>query len=502
MIKPSKNPGRQGYRVSFRNPRLKGKVVTAGLGVRDQKIAEDICLDLDRLCREKSLWHNDKDPRLVAYDQRALDIFFGVASAAAAFAREKRSVGGSEVIAAAVREAFARGKALTGGIVYEVAGEIVAGEVEKLNTRLQDSEKELKHYKNRCHGYEEEIARLTRALNLHVKATMGEARDLWKKIFKEGKTDHTYKTALRALNSFISSLPDGEKAKLAKVAAGDLNQWVATVRGVPDKEALKRGEPGPELQPATKKQLLAYVGVFFSWAFVHYKLVENPMARTLPISGASRVPENIVAIRRLEDLTALIDGLKKWPYWRAWVATAIFAGPRWSEQAWLKIGDVYLEEKYMRIRSRAPGKHGPRKGTKTGRERNIPIEQTTFAPILAAHLELRKSEQRKKGATDWLFPSTLTEVIYERTKTPPGIWSSGSCFLDAWEAIVKERYPARTPEFWTYGPREWRHSFGTMLGMCGWTSLEISRVMGNSPDVAERHYVAASSAGRRWPFTW
>lgn len=38
--------------------------------------------------------------------------------------------------------------------------------------------------------------------------------------------------------------------------------------------------------------------------------------------------------------------------------------------------------------------------------------------------------------------------------------------------------------------------------MCGWNSLEIARVMGNSEDVAKRHYVAATAAGqgKRWGF--
>ena len=45
-----------------------------------------------------------------------------------------------------------------------------------------------------------------------------------------------------------------------------------------------------------------------------------------------------------------------------------------------------------------------------------------------------------------------------------------------------------------------RHTYGTLLGQCGWSSLEISRTMGNSPTIAERHYISVTDPGKRWPF--
>lgn len=65
----------------------------------------------------------------------------------------------------------------------------------------------------------------------------------------------------------------------------------------------------------------------------------------------------------------------------------------------------------------------------------------------------------------------------------------------------EERWHRRVLEIWT---SEWRHSFSTALGMSGFSSLEIARLMENSAAIAERHYVAirTQDAGNRWPFKW
>jgi len=48
-----------------------------------------------------------------------------------------------------------------------------------------------------------------------------------------------------------------------------------------------------------------------------------------------------------------------------------------------------------------------------------------------------------------------------------------------------------------YGPKEFRHTFGTMLSLCGHSDDSISRMMRNSPGVVASHYNAISPADKR-----
>ncbi len=249
-----------------------------------------------------------------------------------------------------------------------------------------------------------------------------------------------------------------------------------------------------------------------------FDLVENPLHKVSKIAGVSRIPENILAVRRIQDLRELIESLKGAPYWQAWVAFACLAGARFREQCFTKLDDVFLDDDgdYIRITSRASGRHVV--GTKTSRERRIPIEKTILLPILKAHIARRKVEQRVPKAGDgersvWLFPSIVGEGTIAREKSAPGLWSDNTVFLASWrkiaaiaDAIEEKDADGKITlrwlaDYWTYGPAEWRHTFGTALGNCGWSALEISRVMGNSPDVCERHYVGSTSQGsaKRWP---
>jgi len=342
----------------------------------------------------------------------------------------------------------------------------------RLEREKQDLQVELEHYR-----------RLT---NRHITMSLGDAAAAFRAAYPQGHEARTARRVAAAVNSFVAAA--GPERNLGKVAARDIDGWLRAYRNQHD---------GTEVGPVTRSRLRAYLSIFFSWATREYDLAENPIRKTAPIAGARHRPENIRAIRRLTDLRALLDALSEWPYWRAWVATAVLAGPRWSEQAWLKIDDVFLEEGYLRITSRASG---PRlAGTKTGRERNVPLEKTVLLPILREHL------RQHDGAHPWVFPS-LREAPWPRKKTPPGLWSGSSAFLDAWKPVARaaREKAGGSGECWEYGPAEWRHTFGTALGMCGFSSLEISRLMGNSPQIAERHYISvqAEDAGRRWPFRW
>ena len=506
-------PGQPGFRCTFRHPKNK-KVLTFGLGTQDATDAEASCRDLELIFADAKLLDDPRSPRLLAFKPRAVEI-----ALQSTYGNEK----GRELTAQLLQR---QNKPLLDDVdIATLSGRIIQAlnadrsklsilddilsQYESLRcAELQDDCRKLQNQVKVMQPLADELERIKKTQNLHVKVSIGDAVKAWKIWYADGHSQKTQNEAAAALVSFKSTLPGADAFKLGQVRALDIDKWLDDLRNSKDVKE--------KLSPVTKRKLRAYVSTFFTWAIKKYELSQNPLTNTMTVSGVARNPENIVAIRRLKDLDTFINGLKKYPYWQALAAVAVFAGPRFAEMCWLKIDDVYLDEGYIRITSRSSGKRIT--GTKTGRERNIAIESSTLKAILENHVATRKAEQKKKDAnvnekSDWLFPSTVTENIYKpRTKTPAGQWSDNGVFADAWAAVQKkvddelngkpkkgkEREPL--PDFWSFGPKEWRHTFGTILGHCGWTSLEIARAMGNSPSVAERHYIAAGKGGERWPF--
>ena len=188
----------------------------------------------------------------------------------------------------------------------------------------------------------------------------------------------------------------------------------------------------------------------------------------------------------------------------------------------LKISDVFLDEGYLRVARRLDGHT-----SKTGKERNVSIEQTILAPIFKEFIEARLKQQKKEKATEaeksvYVF-STLTRAPKrQRVKSLSGTWSNNRVWQTAYNEARKTVLKIETTTnrqdkteyehelkkalsqhayYWSYGPDEFRHTFGTALAMSGFNKLEICKQMGNSEEVADHHYIAQVSTGKksRWP---
>jgi len=516
-ISPSPMPGRPGWRVTFRNPVLR-RVRTVGLDTRDEMDARGVCRDIEGLLSDPSLWQEPNSPRLRAYDPRAVRAVFGVEVETAEEDRAGRlsadDVGRLTARVFAVLEETRRSGADPHAAVEAFLDEYISRDRAELEDRNRGLETEVKGLRPEVEELRATVARLLRTRNAHVKTRIGEALREWRREYEQDRQRMTVVNAEHAVRSFIASLEGRDRARLGEIRGRHVDAWLQQLKG----------DAGQDLAPVTRSRRKAYLSSFLGWARRRYELVENPVEQAAPVAGAARAPEQIIALRRLEDFTTLLDGLRPWPYWRAWLAVAVLAGPRWAEQAWLRIEDVYLDEGYLRIATRAWAE-GRRRGTKTGRERNVPLERTTLKQILAEHLARRRAEQRARGATPgqaspFFFPTILADnPSLPRRLSPPGLWSSDRNWTNAWQRValvacgrakddaaavaLQASAKGRSLELswpWSLKGREWRHSFGTALGMCGWNSLEISRVMGNSEHVCQRHYVAVACAGRRWPF--
>ena len=470
-ISPYLASNRPSYCTTFTHP-IKKKRLNRSLGTTDPTEAKEICVHLERIVNNAKLW-NIKRRRLHSLHPRAVEIFFDgqklpplkstVAIPGTEFAFFDPATGRREHHADTI-ESDELANALQANVKLQGKFDGMARENESLKS---------------------EIASLRRAANKHVTATIDEAVAKWQKLYPTGRSPHTVTEAFASVKSFLEHVRP--KTLLGTVKAGHVDAWVNDYRNP---------KTAAEVSAVTKRRVRAYVSSFFSWVVREYDLIENPMSKTGAVPGLARNPEQIQAIRRYDELIVLLDALKPWPYWRAWVAVACLAGPRWSEQVHLKAADVYMDSDYLRITSRASGRHARVVGTKTGRERTVPIEQKVLAPILKEYLATHD------GTHPWLFPTTVNEL--KRKHALPGQWSSSGTFSSAVEPVLelaREKVKGKE-DFWSFGPAEWRHCCGTALGHSGFNALEISRILGNSPDIAERHYIAALPIGKRWPLKW
>lgn len=511
-IVPKLNPGRVGFRGSFWHP-VEKRTVTFGLGA-DETVATEICGDVCDIFAAGI--RDEKDRRLFGFHPRAVAIVFGIAAPAS----QAPVIGSSPFDDDALGDLSGR-IALRLGQVDAV--DIVKALLERYESKLagellqqvRDLQSQNKVLKGRAESAEYELARLRRDKASMITATIGEAVAVWKEFYKVGRSERTVVGTIAAVDSFVESLPKKESFRLVDIESEHVNAWILKLaRQAKDGNALEVEADAAPLSPVTRKTVLRRLGAALSWIARKYKLIQNPIDNVEPIAGASKNPEHIVAVRRLEDLTALLEGLQPVPYWRALVATAIFTGARYSELVWMRSDQVFLEEEYIYIASRAAGKR--LRGTKTGRERRIPIERSVYRSILSDHIQQREADRKgvacglssTAARSPWMFPTTIDEgdAATPRRKSLPGQWSDNGVFNRAWTAVVDALHTGRDGKvgepkaFWRYGPSEWRHTFGTVLGHCGWSSLEIATVMGNTEDVARRFYIVPGHGGKRWPF--
>jgi len=483
-ITPKRAPGKAFFRVTFRSPRTPGKVVTASLQTDEEDVAASIAADIEKLCLMRDLWQEPDSPRLAVYHPRAVEVFFGMKPEL----RSEPRLSNDEVGTAAARVARVLGVPEQ---VRQVETILRTFESKKYRDLYQQAERDRGDklaLKSQLETITGELDKMHRAANKHVKVQVREAFEAFKVEYPKGHARGTVAVVLNWVEDFIQMQEGVGRKLLGLLRAEHVNEWLSIMRTEPDAVGITR-----DLKPATKQRRKMYLSSFFSWCGERYDLVENPVQNAMTIAGATRKPEVIDALS-FEEIKTLLKSLESEPYWRAWVAFACLAGPRWGEQVALPIDAVNISDRYVTIRA-----------TKTARQRRVPIEQTVLLPILKKYLNLRIVQQKEDNSaaakSTWLFPSILSESeTTERKVAPIGQWSGPRAFHDAWERLIPKGGGGE--HIWKFGPREWRHTFGTALGQAGLSGIEIARMMGNSPSVADAHYVAVAEAGRRWSFRW
>lgn len=214
----------------------------------------------------------------------------------------------------------------------------------------------------------------------------------------------------------------------------------------------------------------------------------------------------MTAFTEYKHLTTLLDALKPFPYWRAWIAFATLTGPRWSEQARLRLENLSEDLTEVRIY-----------GKKTATYRRVPIEQNVLKPILRDYLDNFRDKDDESGL---LFPALFSghgsgvDCIWRATtfhKHWLGGWNplkdkkTGKIEPHGTKAVgVSEKIQKALKSkaaFLSYGPAEWRHCGGTAMGHAGVSTLRISMWLGNDEKIARRHYIGHVGS-TNWPLKY
>ncbi len=367
-----------------------------GLGT-DQAFAEQVCTEITDLSNDKRYWNlNPKNPQdaviLAAFQKRSLEIFYDCelddqdpapdnldyidalndVFKGSESLSELQALATTTLSAEELKQFDPSPESISAQDNRRVSASTI---LSTLRTALEDRKElqsRLKFIEPAYSRQNEEIEEYRREKNKHVKVTVGEAVEAFKSDrAKKKRSDMTRQQINASLESFVASLLQKEKSLLGQIRSSEIDAWLNGLVRVRE----KRENKGAPLSFNSKRDKFADLRVFFNWAKRKYEMYENPIENVIALDDQEREQKTIVAIRRFEDLKSFIQAWEKIPYFQAWVAVGCLAGLRYSEQAHLRMKDVFLEDGYLRVAKREDGHT-----SKTGKERNVAIEQTIPSP--------------------------------------------------------------------------------------------------------------------------
>ncbi|MEZ5988742.1 MAG: site-specific integrase [Planctomycetota bacterium] len=257
------------------------------------------------------------------------------------------------------------------------------------------------------------------------------------------KKPKTHLNDLRRIEGFLATL---EVDYLHEVTPAMVTAWLSG-------QALARS-----LSPTTILRIREALHAFFEHARRHELVEGNPVSKTHRPRIPDRDPRFLSQDQILEVLAAVRgDGIEPL------IATLIFAGLRRQEVCWLTWADLDLDAEPPMLRVRAKTVDGESWEPKTKRNRNVPVSQRLL-PYLQA------IPRRPRSKVPWVFSS------------PQGHRWDADNLSRRFRLLMKR---AGLP--WNF--LDLRHTFGSQLARKNVSLAKIAKLMGNSPEIARRHYV-------------
>jgi integrase len=233
-------------------------------------------------------------------------------------------------------------------------------------------------------------------------------------------------------------------------------QWVSDLTTKAINEYIARRVVKDGWVPTTVLRLREILHAFYEFARKNGYVKINPVSNV----PRPRIHDRDIRFLDLKQIGGALEAAADTPL-EAVVATAIYAGLRREEICWLTVGDIDVSEEHPMIRVRAKTVGDESWMPKTKKNRTVPVSKA-LRPYLA-----RQALKAKKET--WFFHTT------EKCRWDPDNLSHHlSDLLDkknlAWNFL------------------DFRHTFGSQLAQKGVSLYKISELMGNSPEIARRHY--------------
>ena len=207
--------------------------------------------------------------------------------------------------------------------------------------------------------------------------------------------------------------------------------------------------------PTTILRIRETLHAFFAHATKMGYQEHNPVSAT----PRPRIPERdprFLSQDQIQELLEAVQGDLIAPL----IGTMIYAGLRREEACWLTWADVDLKSKTPVLRIRKKTVEDQSWEPKTKRNRSIPISPKLHAILSGI----------KKSRTPWVFPS------------PEGCrWDPDNLSRRLRKLLKKPGLP------WNF--LDMRHTFGSQLARKSVSLVKIAQLMGNSPEIARKHYI-------------
>ncbi len=367
--------------------------------------------------------------------------------------------------------------------------------INRLTIRVDELEREKKNFEQRIGDLQRACEEKDRRLNAHCHKTLKEALADFQVDYKPDSD--TKKNVESRVRSFLYGSKTPEKGKykgrpsIAGLEGGDGRLLVSVTPAEIDKWI----DDYPTESKITRIHLAANLSVFFNTCRRLYRLSSSPMGR-----GVTKPRGDLLAIARkrappaIKDAEKLIQFLnsfidpEKLPddreglHWQSWCAFACLAGPRWNEQQNLLCSSLDLKAQPPRATIQATDEADVKTVGNV-----VPIESKILLPIM------REYAATWKPAQVHVWESLAPRRHGDDDDSTNNCWSYQTFYRYFKRArdAARKRAPAgfQDDPLWSFGPDEWRHTFGTLLALSGHSLLEIKSLMRNSSDVAGAHYV-------------
>jgi integrase len=214
--------------------------------------------------------------------------------------------------------------------------------------------------------------------------------------------------------------------------------------------------------PGTVRKVHTVLSAVFSEAVENGVVKSNPCLRmNLPGGSAEKLS------LKYPEVDALAESIN--PHFRVLVYSAAFLGLRAGELAALRVRDVDLAEKRVRVVRAYDFNAAIFKDTKTHENRSVPIVFPVLAAILEAHMA---------------FIDSVDEPLFRMPAG--GVLDVGLFRKRYWRPAVRSALPERL-----HGLRfhDLRRTFGTLLDGAGVGLFQISRMLGHKDVATTQRYL-------------